>query len=155
MPLTKHRSPDPETTASLAAQICGHWLHPGVLIRLYGHLGAGKTCFVRGLARALNMDESLVQSPTYSILNQYSTGNVPLYHADLYRLDSPEQFWAAGIDESWMDVPGVVVVEWPDRLPQALIDEFAQIVDVSLEMGAHPDERIIRIYGNLQGGTQC
>jgi tRNA threonylcarbamoyladenosine biosynthesis protein TsaE len=80
---------------------------------LLGELGAGKTAFVRGLARGLAIDPDLVSSPTFVILQEYR-GSIPLYHADLYRLDGASVS-ELGLDEVAAD--GVLAVEWAERLP--------------------------------------
>ena len=87
---------------------------PGHIFALRGDLGAGKTAFVRGLGRGLGL-ESRVHSPTYSLINIYSGGRVPLYHLDLYRLDSPDQVLHAGLEEYLSGAEGIAVVEWAER----------------------------------------
>jgi ATPase, YjeE family len=85
----------------------------GLVIALCGDLGAGKTQLVKGLARGLDIAER-VHSPTFSLLNVYSNGRLPLYHIDLYRLDTREQIIAAGLEE-YLAPQGVTIVEWADR----------------------------------------
>jgi tRNA threonylcarbamoyladenosine biosynthesis protein TsaE len=114
----------PEETRDLGRRI-GSLLKPGHAIFLTGELGSGKTAFVQGLALGLGVPESYyVTSPTYTIINEYP-GRVPLYHMDLYRLGDESEIFDLGIEEM-MDGKGVIVVEWPDRLPQGFID--AQIL---------------------------
>ena len=84
----------------------------------FGHfvpqLGAGKTAFVRGVARGLGSTDR-VHSPTFALLNEYRTGRLPLYHLDLYRLDSTEAILGAGLEPYLENPDGVSVVEWFDR----------------------------------------
>jgi tRNA threonylcarbamoyladenosine biosynthesis protein TsaE len=86
----------------------------GWVIGLSGDLGAGKTQLVKGLARGLGATER-VHSPTFALVNEYTTGRLPLFHLDLYRLDTPEQIRAAGLEE-FLQPEGVTVVEWVEKL---------------------------------------
>ncbi len=85
----------------------------GLVIGLSGDLGAGKTQFVKGLARGLGITAP-VRSPTFALVNIYSGGRLTLFHLDLYRLDSPEQIAAAGLEE-YLQPRGVTVIEWAER----------------------------------------
>ncbi|MEO5369696.1 MAG: tRNA (adenosine(37)-N6)-threonylcarbamoyltransferase complex ATPase subunit type 1 TsaE [Magnetococcus sp. DMHC-1] len=91
-------------------------MEPGVVILLFGDLGAGKTVFVRGLVRALNTldDDLIVTSPTFTLLNPYPAGRLPVYHFDLYRLATPEELDLIGAEE-YLDSQGVTVIEWPEK----------------------------------------
>ena len=85
----------------------------GDVIALRGDLGAGKTQWVKGLARGLGF-LGRVQSPTFAIANIYEGGRWPLYHLDLYRLETPEQLFSAGL-EDYLRPVGVTVIEWAER----------------------------------------
>ena len=85
----------------------------GALFGLVGDLGAGKTQFVKGLARGLGVTERVL-SPTFALLHLYSSGRMPLYHLDLYRLENPGQIIGAGLDD-YFESDGLTVVEWWDR----------------------------------------
>jgi tRNA threonylcarbamoyladenosine biosynthesis protein TsaE len=85
----------------------------GLVIGLSGDLGAGKTQFVKGVARGLGFT-ARVHSPTFSLVNIYTGGRMPLYHLDLYRLDTIEQILAAGLEE-YLQPDGVTVIEWAER----------------------------------------
>jgi tRNA threonylcarbamoyladenosine biosynthesis protein TsaE len=86
----------------------------GWVIGLIGDLGAGKTQLVKGLARGLGATER-VHSPTFALVNEYTTGRLPLFHLDLYRLETPEQIRAAGL-EDFLETDGVTVVEWVEKM---------------------------------------
>jgi tRNA threonylcarbamoyladenosine biosynthesis protein TsaE len=85
----------------------------GLVIGLSGDLGAGKTQLVKGLARGLGITEP-VRSPTFALVNIYEQGRLPLFHLDLYRLETPEQIIAAGLEE-YLQPTGVAVIEWAER----------------------------------------
>jgi tRNA threonylcarbamoyladenosine biosynthesis protein TsaE len=110
--MATHISRSPAETAALGEQ-CGREARRGLVIGLSGDLGAGKTEFVKGVARGLNISER-VHSPTFALVNIYQGGRLPLFHIDLYRLDTPEQIIAAGLEE-YLRPPGVTVIEWIDR----------------------------------------
>ena len=93
-------------------------LQPGAVIAYRGDLGAGKTAFTRGLARGLGYDEP-VTSPTYTIVNEYLGGRLPLFHFDMYRLRSSEDLWDIGW-EDYLDRGGVCTVEWSENVADAL-----------------------------------
>ena len=113
-------------------------LSAGSVVLLSGDLGAGKTAFVRGLAAGLGIDPELVSSPTFTLIQEYRGGRLPLHHVDLYRLQSIEVD-DLGLDELTLE-GGVTAIEWPDRLPR----EFASAVQVRIEHG-DGDTRSIQI----------
>jgi tRNA threonylcarbamoyladenosine biosynthesis protein TsaE len=98
--------------ATLAAELVA-----GDVVLLTGNLGAGKTAFVRGLAAGLGLDPALVSSPTFALIHEYRGGRLPLFHADLYRLDRANAE-DLGLDELAAD-GGILAIEWPDRLAWA------------------------------------
>ena len=85
----------------------------GEVLLLYGDLGAGKTAFVGGVAKALGVT-SRVTSPTFTILNSYTAGRLPLYHFDLYRINDPEELYELGWDDA-LSSGGVTAIEWVER----------------------------------------
>jgi len=105
-------SHSPADTAALGEE-WGRSAQSGLVIGLSGDLGAGKTQFVKGLARGLGI-VTRVQSPTYVLVNIYNGGRLTLFHLDLYRLDTPEQVAAAGLEE-YLQPAGVTVIEWAER----------------------------------------
>ena len=111
-------------------------LQPGDVILLSGNLGAGKTAFVRGLATGLAIAPADVSSPTFTLIHEYRGGRLPLYHADLYRLDK------AATDDLGLEemgaADGVLAIEWPDRLTHEMPGAIAIHLDIV-------DERTRRI----------
>ena len=93
-----------------------HWMMAGAVVAMYGDLGAGKTAFVRGMARGLE-SPSRVTSPTFTIVNEYE-GRLPLFHFDMYRLASSAELFDIGW-EDYLDRNGVCVVEWSENVPEA------------------------------------
>jgi len=106
-------SHSPAATEALGEKF-GRAAARGLVIALSGDLGAGKTQFVKGLARGLGIT-SRVHSPTFTLVNEYGGGRLKLFHLDLYRLETAEQIWSAGIEE-FLEPDGVAVVEWAERI---------------------------------------
>jgi tRNA threonylcarbamoyladenosine biosynthesis protein TsaE len=131
--------PDEAATLAAAADLAAS-LRGGDLVALSGDLGAGKTVFARGLARALGVREP-VTSPTFTIVQEYDAPPWRLYHVDLYRLDDAAQAVAFGIEDYLDDPAGIVIVEWPDRLGP-LMDPGAVQVELSV---TGPNSRRLRI----------
>ena len=102
----------PEQTAT-AGEALGRTLGPGDVVALYGELGAGKTCFLQGLARGLGVTGD-VTSPTFVLVNQYR-GRLPIYHLDAYRTGSLTELVDLGLEEM-LHGDGVTVIEWADKL---------------------------------------
>jgi len=96
----------------------GKILQPGTLIAYRGDLGAGKTAFTRGLARGLGCSD-IVTSPTYTIVNEYLGGRLPLFHFDMYRLRSSDDLWDIGW-EDYLERGGVCAVEWSENVDDAM-----------------------------------
>ena len=105
-------SHSPDETETFAARVGTH-IQSGCVIGLSGELGAGKTQFVKGLARGLGVNDR-VHSPTFTLLNIYNGGRLSLFHLDLYRLESQEQIVGAGLEE-YFSPSGVSVIEWIER----------------------------------------
>ena len=118
-------------------------LHPGTVIAYRGDLGAGKTAFTRGLARGLGVKEA-VTSPTYTIVNEYLSGRLPLFHFDMYRLGSEDELFDIGW-EDYLDRGGVCAVEWSENVWGAMEDVI--VVTISR---LDEDTRKIEIEGGEQ-----
>jgi len=109
----------PEQTEAVG-QALGKLLQPGTVLAYEGDLGAGKTAFTRGLARGLGATEA-VTSPTYTIVNEYLSGRLPLFHFDMYRLASADDLWDIGW-EDYLERGGVCAVEWSENVADAMED---------------------------------
>ena len=109
----------PEETEEVGAAL-GKILKPGTILAYEGDLGAGKTAFTRGLARGLGATD-MVTSPTYTIVNEYLSGRIPLFHFDMYRLASSDDLWDIGW-EDYLDRGGVCAVEWSENAADAMED---------------------------------
>ena len=96
----------------------GKALQPGTILAYEGDLGAGKTAFTRGLARGLEAKEQ-VTSPTYTIVNEYLSGRMPLFHFDMYRLSCSDDLWDIGW-EDYLERGGVCAVEWSENVKDAM-----------------------------------
>ena len=90
----------------------------GDVVLLYGDLGAGKTAFVKGFADGLGIARNEVSSPTFTLIQEYRGGRLPLFHVDLYRLNDPREIDDLGLDE--IAAEGVLAIEWAEKLPQRL-----------------------------------
>ena len=125
-----------EDTERLAAALAAT-LGPGDVLLLSGPLGAGKTAFVRGLARGLGIDPDEVSSPTFTLVHEYRGGRLRLFHADLYRLGTAGAE-DLGLDELGVE-DGVLAIEWPDRLGHA----FRGAIEVTIAVVDDTTRRII------------
>ena len=120
-------------------------LRPGDVIAYYGDLGAGKTAFTRGLAAGLGIREA-VTSPTYTIVNEYLSGRMPLFHFDMYRLSSSEELFDIGW-EDYLARGGVCAVEWSENVEDALTGA----ISITIEKDpAQLDWRKITIEGGAR-----
>jgi tRNA threonylcarbamoyladenosine biosynthesis protein TsaE len=131
---------NPAETEAVGAALA-RALHPGAVIAYRGDLGAGKTAFTRGLARGLGCSEQ-VTSPTYTIVNEYLSGKMPLFHFDMYRLGSADDLWDIGWDD-YLDRMGVCAVEWSENVDEAMEDA----IFVTIEKLGDEDRRI-----TIEGG---
>ena len=129
----------PEDTEALGEKLAMQ-LKPGAIVAYTGDLGAGKTAFTRGLARGLGITEP-VTSPTYTIVNEYLSGRMPLFHFDMYRLGSSEELFDIGW-EDYLARGGVCAVEWSENVMDAM--ENAIFVRIQ-SLGDH--DREITIEG--------
>ena len=125
------RTNSAEETRALGEKLSKR-LQPGDVVVLEGELGAGKSELARGIARGLGVKET-VTSPSFTILNVYESGRIPLYHFDWYRLESAEELYELGMDE-YLGGDGIAVVEWAERCPEVVPDGAMRIrIDVEGE----------------------
>ena len=116
-------------------------LTPGTILAYRGDLGAGKTAFTRGIARGLGCCD-LVTSPTYTIVNEYLGGRLPLFHFDMYRLGSSDDLWDIGW-EDYLDRGGICAVEWSENVDDAM----ENAVYITIEKTGEESRRI-----TIEGG---
>ena len=134
-------SHSPEDTEDIGARLAEQ-LEPGAVVAFTGDLGAGKTAFVRGIARGLGIS-GRVTSPTFTIVNEYDGGRLPLFHFDMYRLSSAGELYDIGW-EDYLRRGGVCAVEWSENIADALEEDA---VRVDIRRGASDQERVITIAG--------
>ena len=128
-----------EETRSAGKDLCGALGRGPALISLEGPLGAGKTCFVKGLAMAFGINPENVSSPTFSLVHEYTKGNRALAHLDLYLLDSPGELEALGLEDILAE-HDITAIEWGDKFLSSLPPATIRLV-FSLE----DDARRIRL----------
>ena len=129
----------PEQTEAVGRAL-GKVLAPGAVLAYRGDLGAGKTAFTRGLAKGLGATDA-VTSPTYTIVNEYLSGRLPLFHFDMYRLTSSEELWDIGW-EDYLERGGVCAVEWSENVADAMTGAIVVNIEKTGE-----DTRRITIEG--------
>ncbi len=130
-----------EETAALGGRLADA-LTEGRVVAFTGDLGAGKTAFVSGMARALGVEER-VTSPTFTIVNEYEGGRLPLFHFDMYRLGSADELFHIGW-EDYRARGGVCAVEWSENVAEAIEGDA---IRVSIVRGDGDDDRVITIEG--------
>ncbi|MBR4889072.1 MAG: tRNA (adenosine(37)-N6)-threonylcarbamoyltransferase complex ATPase subunit type 1 TsaE [Clostridia bacterium] len=132
----------PQETEAVGEAL-GKAVTPGTVIAYQGDLGAGKTAFTRGLARGMEAGES-VTSPTYTIVNEYLSGRMPLFHFDMYRLKSSDDLFDIGWDD-YLERGGVCAVEWSENVADAM----ENAIYVTIEKIGEESRRI-----TIEGGGQ-
>ena len=138
MQITTHSA---DETQALGQRLAKRLL-PGDVIAYFGDLGAGKTALTRGIAQGLGVTD-LVTSPTYTIVNEYLTGRIPLFNFDMYRLGSSDELFDIGW-EDYLARGGVCAVEWSENVEDALRDA----IHITIEKDPlEPDTRRITIEG--------
>lgn len=131
----------PEDTFGVGEQLAKE-ARPGDIYTLEGDLGVGKTIFTKGVARGLGIDEP-VTSPTFTILQEYESGRLPLYHFDVYRIGDPEEMDEIGYEDYFYG-QGICLIEWASRIEELIPAEAIRVcIDKDLEKGL--DYRRIRI----------
>ena len=136
-----YQTHSPEETEQIGALLAKK-LTPGTVIAFEGDLGAGKTAFTRGLAKGLGCTEP-VTSPTYTIVNEYISGKMPLFHFDMYRLSSADDLFDIGW-EDYLERGGVCAVEWSENVADAL----ENAITVTIEKTGEESRKI-----TIEGGA--
>jgi tRNA threonylcarbamoyladenosine biosynthesis protein TsaE len=131
-----HQSRSEQDTAAIGRELAAS-LAAGDVVLLTGDLGAGKTAFVRGLAEGLGVHPDEVSSPTFTLVQEYRGGRLPLFHVDLYRLNDPREIDDLGLDEIAED--GVLAIEWAERNPRPPL----QSLRVWIEHAGETERRIV------------
>lgn len=117
-------------------------LKAGDIIAMTGNLGAGKTTLTKSIAAGLGIEE-MVNSPTFTIMQEYRGGRLPLYHFDVYRVSDPDELFEIGYEDYFFG-DGVCVVEWANQIEE-LMPEYTIWIDISY--GKQEEERIYRVRG--------
>lgn len=118
-------SRSPEDTHAIGAKLARQF-KPGDVVALVGDIGAGKTTLVRGIAEGLSIPASSVASPSFVLIREYHGGRLPVYHADLFRLDGMPAAASVGLEEFYEE-DGVVLIEWANKIPGVLPEEYLEI----------------------------
>jgi tRNA threonylcarbamoyladenosine biosynthesis protein TsaE len=134
----------PEETQAWAKELV-QALPPGSILALHGDLGAGKTCLVQGLAHGLGIQQ-VVNSPTYTLINEYTAPQTTLYHIDLYRINGDAEALGLGLEE-YLAHEGYTAIEWADRVEDLLPDDT---VHIYLVAGQQPEVRNITIRQGVE-----
>lgn len=137
----KLESASPDETESIAIEIAKE-AKAGSIYTLSGDLGAGKTVFARGFARGLGI-MSPVTSPTFTLVNEYKKGRLPLYHFDVYRLGEAEELYDTGF-EDYLENGGVVLIEWAERIEELLPRPYFYI-SIEKDLSRGEDFRLITL----------
>ena len=137
--ITQIKSEGPEQTWAAAATLMES-LEPGTVIALHGELGAGKTCFIQGLAAAMGLTDPIT-SPTYTLIGEYE-GRMKLNHIDLYRLANSVEALGIGLEE-YLESDGITAIEWAERAEEILPESM---LHVSIEKGRDEMYRQIEIW---------
>ena len=143
MTITTHSQ---DATADVGRRLAQS-LQSGAVLLLIGDLGAGKTAFVRGLAEGLGVAPEEVSSPTFTLMQEYRGGRVPLIHVDLYRLNDAREIDDLGLEEIGMN--GVLAIEWAEKLPRPIPDT----IEVRIDHGDGDERRLTITPSSLVLGS--
>lgn len=141
--MIQHQTNSAAETEALGERLAAQ-LSPGAVIAYTGDLGAGKTAFTRGLARGLGITERVI-SPTFTIVNEYQGGRLPLFHFDMYRLSSSDELYDIGW-EDYLSRGGVCAVEWSEIVADALESGTIR-VDIRQNEAGEENSRVVTITG--------
>lgn len=143
--IERYNSNSPEETRAIGEHFAKVHMKPGVVVAVFGDLGAGKTQFTKGVARYFGIDEDELHSPTYSLANEYQVqregASVQFNHLDCYRFESPEELIELGIEDYLYPRHGMTLIEWADRIKKYLPTPRVDVTITSVD----EIERIILI----------
>ena len=126
----------PEDTVAAGMLFASQHIAPGCVVALRGELGAGKTHFVKGIARAFAIDPRELTSPTFALVNEYEArrdlNSFTLFHLDCYRFEKPEELLELGVEDYLYPTNAATVIEWPERIEQLLPKRRFEIEIVAL-----------------------
>jgi len=140
-------SRSPDETINFGERLSRGLMAGSHIFALYGTLGAGKTLLTKGVARGLQVpDWYYVNSPTFTLINEYE-GRLPLYHFDLYRLDSPDDLLEIGF-EDYVHKPGIMVIEWPEKVGKMILS--LDFIRITLAISGEEQREIITGYNKAE-----
>lgn len=142
--MTTWISKSPEETEQIA-QTFAQTLKPGSVVALYGGLGRGKTAFVRGLAKGLHSSDA-VSSPTFALVHEYD-GDLPIFHFDMYRIQTLDDLYSTGFFD-YLEMNGVVVIEWSENIQDYLPYD---VIEIHIDLTENDNERRFTIYDENTG----
>ena len=134
-----------------AGEEIGKQAKPGQIYTLNGDLGVGKTVFTQGIAQGLGITEP-VNSPTFTILQVYEGGRLPLYHFDVYRIEEPEEMEEVGLDD-YLFGKGVCLIEWAEQIAECL-PETTKIIRIRKDLARGLDYRSVDVDESAEGLTE-
>ena len=140
--MQRYESHSPGDTFKIGVTLGKH-ITSGCVVAYFGQMGMGKTAITHGLANGLDIDEKIVSSPTFSLVHEYTGGRIPLYHFDMYRIETWDDLYSTGYFD-FLDTESVIAVEWSENIENALPDNY---IRVSFEHGNNENDRIITIDG--------
>lgn len=124
------------------AETIAEKLKPNDFIALFGGMGMGKTTFTRHLAKALGYDGE-VSSPTFAIINEYNGGRLPIYHFDMYRIETFDDLYSTNYFE-YCEMGGVCICEWSENIENVLPDDY---IKITISKGENENSRIFEVNG--------
>lgn len=124
------------------AETIAEKLKPNDFIALFGGMGMGKTTFTRHLAKALGYDGE-VSSPTFAIINEYNGGRLPIYHFDMYRIETFDDLYSTNYFE-YCEMGGICICEWSENIENVLPDDY---IKITISKGENENSRIFEVNG--------
>ncbi len=124
------------------AETIAEKLKPNDFIALFGGMGMGKTTFTRHLAKALGYDGE-VSSPTFAIINEYNGGKLPIYHFDMYRIETFDDLYSTNYFE-YCEMGGICICEWSENIENVLPDDY---IKITISKGENENSRIFEVNG--------